>query len=416
MKSILFLMSLLLATVIGAQETNYPASSEHEGGRSGGGVSSGSIPVIPIEESPRLNIRNDGVSKTVPALEQFPEDSNNSKRTKVGQNTPLSQETSSATGNFVASKSGLEDLLPWCLAVFMAVLAGATGTYIIILKKQERHFVDLREDVLRGSRAVHLLPEEATRLIQEFHRNVKEGANYFADTVKRQRQELEQVIGLANEMCRASHEETKSTVDTFKGSLNEMLGKISKFMERVVQDTKETHNQALETKDFAKQVSSLIQDKELEISKLKEGYHLQLISPLTKAFLTIRDDIHLLADHIGDAQIRQQLSDFDQQIGNALADLKIEEIPILVGQKPHEIHHSRLWESLGAAVPTNDPVLHGAIARIQARGYQLSISNDEPHIIRKAVLVIQNYSPVDGQSEGEPSSQGPWTTFTDSKI
>jgi len=245
---------------------------------------------------------------------------------------------------------------------------------------------------------------------------VKEGANYFADTVKRQRQELEQVIGLANEMCRASHEETKSTVDTFKGSLNEMLGKISKFMERVVQDTKETHNQALETKDFAKQVSSLIQDKELEISKLKEGYHLQLISPLTKAFLTIRDDIHLLADHIGDAQIRQQLSDFDQQIGNALADLKIEEIPILVGQKPHEIHHSRLWESLGAAVPTNDPVLHGAIARIQARGYQLSISNDEPHIIRKAVLVIQNYSPVDGQSEGEPSSQGPWTTFTDSKI
>jgi hypothetical protein len=358
---------------------------------------------IPIKVQPRTDSNQAQASETEAAEnEVFPKE-----KDSVTDHENISPDTQKAPPlppNSAGLRDSIMNILPWCLAVLMAGLAGAAGSYIAILKKQERNFSTLRESVINGSKPVHLLPEEAIRLISEFRDHVTQGANYFNEIVEKHRQDVGRIVQMAEESSRASRDETLRTVDTFKGSLNEMLGKIGKFMERVVQDTKETHNQALETKEFAKQVSALIQEKEVEISKLKQGYHLHLIGPLTKEFLKIRDDVHLMAKHSGDPQISQQLSDLDQKIGNALSDLQIEEISIQLGEKPHEIHHPRLWESLGAAEPTDDPLRHGAIARIQERGYQLKINNAEPHIIRKAVVVIHSCSTANGQSEREPIS------------
>jgi hypothetical protein len=343
----------------------------------------------PVKVVPGIDPNQVETTQSAPSQEGRPPQLENEPG---ADNVQTAHHTQTRSPNAAESRISFANILPWCFAILMALLAGAATTYIVILRRQERHFSSLRENVISGSTPVHLLPEEATRLIREFHLNIEKGASYFDQTIKSQRKELEQIVGTSEASSRASHEETKRTVETFKGSLNEMLVKISKFMERVAQDTKETHKQALETKEFSKQVAALIHDKELEISKLKEGYHLHLINPLTKAFLKIRDDIHLLANHTTDPQIGQQLTDLDQRIGNALSDLQIEEIPIQVGERPHEIHHSRFWESLGAAEPTDDPLQHGAIARIPERGYQIRTNNGEPHIIRKAVVVIHSCS------------------------
>lgn len=374
-----------------------------------GSQSESTAPVItpnelPIKVQPRIDVSQAQTSETEPGANKVSPKEKDSPTDK-GTIPHATQKAPTLTPNSAGQIDRIMNVLPWCFAVLMAILAGAAVTYIWIMKKQERHFAALRENIFNGSKPVHLLPEEATRLIHEFNGMVKEGAGYFDKTVKQQRIELEQIVKMAEETSRASREDAQRTVDTFKGSLNETLGKISKFMERVVQDTKETHNQALETKEFAKQVSALIHEKEVEISKLKEGYHLHLISPLTKAFLKIRDDIYLLANLTADPQIRQQLSDLDQRIGNALSELQIEEIPIQIGEKPHVLHHSRLWESLGAAEPTDNPERHGAVARIQERGYQLRINNNEPHIIRKAIVVIHSCSQLNVQPDVEPITQ-----------
>lgn len=400
MGKILILVSLLLAAPAGSQESkSVPPDVPEVQVESG---LSATLPAgLPVKVQPGVDPSQAEASETAPDQRTIPPESGDNRAGKDVQNTGIKQKASMASGNTVASKNSFVNLLPWCIAIFMAILAAVAVTYVWNMKKQERHFAALRENIINGSKPVHLLPEEATRIIRDFNEMVRKGASYFEDTVKHQRIELEQIVKMAEETSRSSREDAQRTVDTFKGSLNEMLGRISKFMERVVQDTKETHNEALETKEFAKQVSSLIHEKEAEISKLKEGYHLHLISPLTRAFLKIRDDIHSLANHTDDPQIRQQLTDLDQRIGHALLDLQIEEIPIHVGEKPHKIHHPRLWESLGASVPTDDPVRHGAVARIQERGYQFKISNREPHIIRKAVVVIHSCSSLNNQPEEE---------------
>lgn len=397
---ILVAVSVLAAMAVCAQESKSDSQGVPDVEFDGGTFVT-PPPESPVEVQPGVDFSQAEMSDIAPDKKAYPPESENNQAGKDVRNTGIVQNALSASGNAAESKISFVDLIPWGLAIFMAALAGAATTYVWIMKKQERHFTALRENILNGSKSVHLLPEEATRIIRDFSEMVREGAGHFDKTVKQQRAELEKIVQMAEDTSRLSREDAQRTVDNFKGSLNEMLGKISKFMERVVHDTKETHNQALETKEFTKQVSALIHEKEAEILKLKEGYHLQLISPLTKAFLKIRDDIYSLANHTGDPQIRQQLLDLDQQIGHALLDLQIEEIPIEVGEKPHEIHHSRLWESLGAAVPTDDPERHGAVAGIQERGYQFQISNGESHIIRKAVVVILSCSSANAQSEEE---------------
>jgi molecular chaperone GrpE (heat shock protein) len=252
-------------------------------------------------------------------------------------------------------------------------------------------------------------------LIQTFQEELKGEARHFKDLIKDHRQQMDAIVRLAEETCRASSAETHRTVETFKVSLNEMLGKIGKFMERVVQDTTETHKQALETKEYAKQISELIHLKEAEIAKLREGFHLHLITPLTKAFLKIRDDLRLYSSHAADSQTREQLTDFDQKIGSALADLQIEEIQVREGEKPHENLHARYWESLGAPEPTADPSLHGTIARIQERGYQhCTTHGGEPHVIRKAILVIYSCTATNGKTGNSPTSEEQINTPADS--
>lgn len=378
---------ILLTTVAIFAESLTPDPSDHRQASAGTELSERSHEQRPAESQPSSGTGQDQAIKTAPTQNTLSPTSNTIKKAQESaiSKTPLDYFTTSKS----ASQSNIIlSLLPWCFAVFMATLAGAAMTYIIVLKRQERHFSSLRESILNGSNSVHLLPVEATRLIHDFTETLKKGAKQLDETVEKQRIELEKIVETSEETSRASKEFAQRTVDTFKGSLNETLEKIRKFMERMVQDTKDTHNQALETKEFAKQVSALIHEKELEISKLKEGYHLHLIRPLTETFLKIRDDIHLLANLTADPQIRQQLSDLDQRIGNALSELQIEELPIQVGEKPDLIHHPSLWESLGAAETTDNRERHGTIARIQERGYQFRINNGEPHIIRKAIVVI----------------------------
>jgi hypothetical protein len=275
--------------------------------------------------------------------------------------------------------------LPWCIAILMAGLTGASGAWIVMLRKQGMHFKLLRQKVIDGTEPVFLLPAEATRLIHEFKELVTDGGRYFDESVKDQRAEVKRIVHEAESSSRASRDETLRTVDTFKTSLNGMLGSLTKFMDRVVQDTDKTHNQALETKEYAKNVAELIHAKEREITRLKEGYDLHLITPLTKAFLRIRDDLHAMTPHIADNQIRSQLGDLDHKIVAALGDLRIKEIEI-----PEDLKNftSQKWESLGAADATDDPARHGKRARIKEKGYQLEMPDAEPHIIRKAVVVV----------------------------
>lgn len=281
--------------------------------------------------------------------------------------------------------SRADSALPWCIAILMAGIAGAAATYILLLTKQDRNFKALRQRVIDGSEPVHLLPEEATRLIREFKEHVTAGARHFDESVKAQRAEVERIVRDAEVSSQEAREETRRTVDTFKASLNGMLESLTKFMEKVVHDTSNAHSQALETKEYAKNVADLIHAKESEIARLKEGYDLHLIAPLTKAFMKIRDDLHAMAPHIKDDQILRHLGDLDHKIVSALTELRIEEIKI--PDKPHDLS-SRLWESLGAAEDTPDPALHGMRARIKERGYLLKMPNGEPHIIRKAVVVV----------------------------
>lgn len=275
--------------------------------------------------------------------------------------------------------------LPWCIAILTSGLAGAAGVWVMMLTKQDRRFNALRQRVIDGAETVHLLPEEATRLLRNFREDAVAATKSIRDNIGRHRDEVERIVREAENSSRASREETQLLVKTFRESLNGMLEKIGKFMERVVQDTKETHNQALETKEYAKSVTELIHAKEREITRLKEGYDLHLITPLTKAFLKIRDDLHAMAPHIADDQIRSQLGDLDQKIVAALDDLRIKEIEIPEDLKDFP---SQKWESLGAAEATDDPAQHGKRARIKEKGYQLRMPDAEAHIIRKAVVVV----------------------------
>ena len=294
-----------------------------------------------------------------------------------------------------AAQKSLTTLLPWILAVVMSGFAGAAVVYILVLRKQDRHFDALRKKVTDGQEAVHLLPEEATRLIREFSEHLNKGAIHFDETVKGNRQDLEKIIHETEESSKVSRDQTHQTVETFKTSLNGMLEKITKFMQLVVQDTKETHNQALETKEYSKQISELVHAKEEEITKLKEGYHLQLITPLISAFLKIRDDLHLMAEHSSDTQIKDELTTIEQRIVAALSDLQIEEIEI--PNRPQEVLHTRYWETLSAAETTEDPAKHGSVAKIHKRGYQLRTANSEPHVVRKAVVVVFSSSGIASQ-------------------
>lgn len=275
--------------------------------------------------------------------------------------------------------------LPWCIAILMAGLAGAAGVWVMILTKQDRRFNALRQKVIDGAEPVHLLPEEATRLLRNFREDAVAATQSVRTDIAHHRVEVERIVHEAENSSRASRDETQLLVKTFRESLNGMLEKIGKFMERVVQDTKETHNQTVETKEYAKSVAELIHAKEREIARLREGYDLHLITPLTKAFLKIRDDLHAMAPHIVDDQIRSQLGDLDQKIVAALGDLSIKEIKI-----PEDLKEfpARNWESLGAAEATDDPGQHGKSARIKEKGYQLEMPDAEPRIIRKAVVVV----------------------------
>ena len=293
--------------------------------------------------------------------------------------------------------------LPWCIAILMAGLAGAAGAWVMMLTKQDRRFNALRQKVIDATESVHLLPEEATRLLRNFREDAVAATQSVRTDIAHHRAEVERIVHEAENSSRASREETLRTVDTFKTSLNGMLGNLTKFMERVTQDTGKTHSQALDTKEYAKNVAELIHAKEREITRLKEGYDLHLITPLTKAFLKIRDDLHAMAPHIVDNQIKRQLGDLDQKIVAALGDLSIKEIEI-----PEDLKEfpARNWESLGASEATDDPARHGMRARIKEMGYQFKMPNAEPHIIRKAVVVVYSCQTLADSGEQRITSIG----------
>mgnify|MGYP005862395535 CR=1 FL=1 len=308
----------------------------------------------------------------------------------------------------VSSKS-LFIWLPWIFAIVMSLFAGASAAYILVLRKQGRHFNGLRQKVIEGKEPVLLLSGEAARLISEFKDQLAQADHNLKKTLGDNYVGLTRLVQQAEESGQLSREQTHQTVETFKSSLNGMLEKINKFMQNVVQNTKDAHDQAVATKDYSKQVSELIHEKEAEISKLKEGYHLHLIKPLTNAFLKIRDEIHLLAARSADADVKETLEDLDRQIVAALEDMQIKEteIPLQV-----ENLHARFWESLGAAERTDDPTKHGSVARIHERGYQYHTANSEPHVVKKAVVVVYNASNTTSQVNQDPAPSNSQTEPT----
>lgn len=316
-------------------------------------------------------------------------------------------------------KVGSESLviwLPWILAIVMSLFAGAATAYILVLRNQDRHFNALRQKVMEGKEPVFLLSSEAVRLISEFRGQLAQVDGNLKKMLADNHDGLRRLVQEAQESSQLSRDQTHQTVETFKSSLNGMLEKITKFMQNVVQNTKEAHDQAVATKDYSKQVSELIHEKEAEISKLKEGYHLHLIKPLTNAFLKIRDEIHLLAARSSDAQVKECLGDLDRQIVVALEDLHIRETQI--PERPDNLH-PRFWESLGAAEHTDDSAKQGSYARIHERGYHYLSANSEPHVVKKAVVVVYkssnttsqgNHDPAPSNSQSEPIATIPKNT------
>jgi len=354
---------------------------------------------------------------TNPSAEQSPEDIETPAITEPAKDNGTRPDASVAAAKEAPAKAAKQSKgdqskesplswLPWILAVVMSGFAGAAAVYILVIRKQERHFNALRQKVFEAKEPILLLPDEASRLIREFKGQLAEADNYLRKTIQDNHENLVKHVHHAEQSSQASREQTHQMVETFKSSLNGMLEKITKFMQLVVQDTKETHNQALETKEYSKQISELIHSKEEEIAKLKEGYHLHLIKPLTNAFLKIRDELHLMTGQSSDPQIKDGLRSLDRKIVTALGDLQIKETKI--PERPDNLH-ARFWESLGAAEHTDEPAKHGLIARINVRGYYYLAANSEPHVVRKAVVVVFNSSDMTSQENQDsvPSNSQP---------
>gem|GEM_PF-4849878 len=351
-----------------------------------------------------------------PSVEQVPEGTETPAKTEPAKNNvdrpdePAAAKEAAKEAPAKAAKQPKGDQskesplswLPWILAVVMSGFAGAAVAYILVLRKQDRHFSALRQKVIEGKEPVLLLSDEAARLIRDFKGQLVEANNYLKKTIQDNREDLGKLVQEAKDTGQVSRDQTQQTVDTFKSSLNGMLEKITKFMQNVVQNTKETHDQAVATKDYSKQVSELIKEKEAEISKLKEGYHLHLIKPLTNAFLKIRDELYLLKAHSSDAQVKEGLGDLDRQIVAALEDMQIKET--VIPDRPETLH-SRFWESLGAAEPTDDQAKHGSLSKVHEKGYQCHTANGEPHVVRKAVVVVYSSSSDTTSQESSPSQQ-----------
>lgn len=281
-------------------------------------------------------------------------------------------------------------VLPLIIAsIVLAILTGGLLAYFMVLRARGRSFAALREEVLSGSKEVPLLTTEALEMISQFKGQLMDSAADFHGKADEHRSSVEGFISRAEKTANESHAKTHETVDTFKGSMNNMLESLQKFMGKVVEDAKRTRDEAAETKELTKQVAAVLQEKEEQLRQLEEGYQKSLLGPLTKEFLNLRDELLSISEQT-EGEISNHLDAIDKKFVKALAETGIHEIAI--NGRPDDLPPG-FWETVGAATPTENSEKHGTVERIYTRGYTVCRPDGEKAVLRKAVVVLYAHSP-----------------------
>lgn len=327
-------------------------------------------------------------SKFQPNLSQAEPENSESSESKKKPTSPASTSRSVAKVNEPLPETDPLVRPLVFVSISLAFFTGGLVVYIIILRARGRSFDVLREEVLSGSGQVPLLTEEALELIRQFRAELSDSATRFHNKADEHQSRVEDFVNRAEEIANDSHAKTHETVSTFKGSMNNMLENLQKFMGKVVEDAKRTRDEAAETKELTKQVAKVVREKEEQFQNLQEGYQKSLLGPITKEFLNLRDELLSLREQT-EGEVADQLDAIDKKLVQAFAETGIQEIPIAA--KPDDLPPG-YWETVGAAIPTDDYEKHGTVERVHTRGYTVCRPDGEIAVLRKAVVVRYAHS------------------------
>lgn len=288
-----------------------------------------------------------------------------------------------------ANQWGSNQILPWAIAVAMSGLAGAAVIFSLILVRQGRYFSALRRKLVEDSEPVHLLTDEARIFLKEHSESVSSG--------QKQTREL---LSEARSFCEEADHTMREANEKMVAQLKAMIDHFTRFLNDISRQSAGAHEQALETKDLAKQVAELLPEKENEIARLKVGYHLDLLKPLTRAFLDAHDDLRILMS--GNRPVSpDDLKALDEKFLAALQAVGIEITPILSFNGDLGNIGQHFWDALDASDPTDDESLHGTASRIHRNGYHSRLADGSTLVVRKAVVVRYRFA---GQPDG-PATQ-----------
>jgi len=140
------------------------------------------------------------------------------------------------------------------------------------------------------------------------------------------------------------------------------------------------------------QLRETLNNKDTEISELREGFQHSMLGPLIKGFLILKDNLSSLALVKGIDEItRDQINEFNQSLDFALADIGVSELRIAVESDPLEID-SHKWVALEATDATANEALDGKVATIRKPGYVVGGPEGREIVIRKAEIVRYKYN------------------------
>ncbi|MDB4607833.1 hypothetical protein OAH64_03200, partial [bacterium] len=140
------------------------------------------------------------------------------------------------------------------------------------------------------------------------------------------------------------------------------------------------------------QLRETLNNKDTEISELREGFQQSMLGPLIKGFLILKDNLSSLALVEGIDEItRDQINEFNQSLDFALADIGVSELRIAVESDPLEID-SHKWVALEATDATANEALDGKVATIRKPGYLVRGPEGKEIVIRKAEIVRYKYN------------------------
>lgn len=288
----------------------------------------------------------------------------------------------------------------WVLTAVLAAASTALAMKLFQHRKEERHFAQLREQLIAstGDRALFLLPEEALRLLVEVRGGVEQWVDHFLQGVRDERAASAELMSEVKSTALDSKRQIDDVVEAFKSQINDHLEKAGHAMRQIAAASAKAHQASNETLDYSKQVAETLIAKEAEIKLLKEGYQKALLGPLLKEMVTVRDDLIDLACTVSDPVTKAHLEHLDEKLSKALGELGISEITIPSDPNQAPLHH---WDALPAAEVTRERDLHGKTAGVAKRGYLVTRSDGDPLVLRKSTVVRYRFEP--SESDHDPS-------------